>query len=190
MRGSGARFLNSLGVLWVSPIPVDPLSGFFRSVAQTYCTTLSITSVHDTNAIWGQSWPFSLHSVANISGNMLAIIHNVSHWVPLGVTRYMVGYFFFFSVVFWLSSFCVFLQMCTEVIMCFVHENDVSLSHGFKCFLGIFFFPSLRDVFSITWVLTQLCQRVSVFFRWSFKSVHVTLHLVWETQEVRWAACR
>lgn len=73
-----------------------------------------------------------------------------------------------------------FLRVCTEVTVCFVHENDVSLSHGFKCFLRIFFFPSLRDVKRFGFVflvfLTQLCRRVSVFFRWSFTSVHVTLH--------------
>lgn len=40
--------------------------------------------------------------------------------------------------------------------------------------------------FYFRWVLTRLCQRVSVFFRWSFKSVHVTLHPVWQTQEDSW----
>lgn len=52
--------------------------------------------------------------------------------------------FFFFRCLL-IVLFCVFLQMCTEVTMCFVHENDVSLSHGFKCFLRLFF-PSFRDV--------------------------------------------
>lgn len=95
--------------------------------------------------------------------------------------------FFFFRCLLIVLS-CVFLQMCTEVTMCFVHENDVSLSHGFKCFLRIFFsLFSWCEAFSRGF-WRGYGQRVSVFFRWSFKSVHVTLHFVWETQEVSLAS--
>lgn len=193
MQGSGACFLKKEPrcALGATPPPLFqsiPLSGFFRSEIQTYCTTRSITSVCDTNAIWGQSWPFSLHSVANISGNMLAIIHNVSHWVPLGVTRYMVFsfvLFFLFLRRLWVSSFCVFLQMCTEVTLCFCTWEWCLALTWLQMFSPEFFPPlSLGDVkrfyvsvFYSRWFLTRIRQRVSVFFRWSFKSVHVTLHL-------------
>lgn len=137
---------------------------------------------------------FSLHSVANISGNMLAIIHNVSHWVPLGVTRYMVIFFLSLSPSSFDYPLSVFSSRCVLKWQCVLYMRMMSHSHmASNVFSEFFVFFSLLTWceafwvgFYFRWVLTRLCQRVSVFFRWSFKSVHVTLHPVWQTQEDSW----
>lgn len=139
---------------------------------------------------------FSLHSVANISGNMLAIIHNVSHWVPLGVTRYMVS--FSFSPSSFDCPLSVFSSGCVLKWHCVLYMRMMSRSHMASNVFSEFLPPlyvmwsALFSIclFSSTWVLTRLCQWVSVRFRWSFKSLRVTLHLVWETREVSWTSCR
>lgn len=63
-----------------------------------------------------ESFSFALF-VANTSKNMLAIIHNVSHWVPLGVKKKRV-------------SFLLVYQTCTEVTMyCVLYVRMKSYSH-------------------------------------------------------------
>lgn len=112
---------------------------------------------------------------------MLAIIHNASHWVPLGVTRYMVILFLFFFLRSFHSPFQRFRPgvYWSDDVFC-TWEWCLTLT-----WLQMFFLPlPLYVMWSVfTWVLTRLCQRVSVFLWWSFKSVHVTLHLAWVAQK-------
>lgn len=98
---------------------------------------------------------FSLHSVANISENMLAIIYNVSHWVPLGVTRCIHGFLIVFfcgfsrRVLKWqcilymrMNSRSHMLQMFFQILsLCDVNHFHVgwcAMFKGFQCFDGPF----------------------------------------------------
>lgn len=120
-----------------------------------FCTTWSVKNVHERIAIWRQSWPFSLYSVANISKNMLAIIHNVSHWVPLGVTKcihgFLIVFFCGFPDVYWSDNvFCTWgwiltltcLQMFFQILSsCVVNHFSRGLMRyveGFQCIDGPF----------------------------------------------------
>lgn len=94
---------------------------------------------------------FSLHSVANISKNMLAIIHSVSHWVPLGVTRCIHAFDCLFFVVFqmyWSDNvFCTWGWIltltyfrCFRFFMC-CWSFSRGLMHyvkGFRCVSSLF----------------------------------------------------
>lgn len=93
-------------------------------------------------AIRRQSWPFSLYSVANISKNMLAIIHNVSHWVPLGVTKCIHGFdcLFFcgFPDVYWSDNvFCTWgwvltLTLLKMFLCCFFSDSFLMCCKSFS----------------------------------------------------------
>lgn len=112
-----------------------------RTLAQAFSNTWNVTSVHERIAIWGQSWPFSLHLVAIMGENTPAIIYNVSHWVPLSVTGCINGldclFLYFFRL--------LLLQKCPEVTMYFVHDVEFSFSRCVRRFLsvcGVNRFPS------------------------------------------------
>lgn len=113
---------------------------------------------------------FSLHSVAKYQWEYAC---NNTQRITLSASRCNKIHNDFFC-----PFFCVFLRTCTEVTMCFVHENGVSHSHmASNVFSDFFFFSSLLYVmWSIfTWGLMRYVKRVSVFFNGLFKSVHVTL---------------
>lgn len=88
----------------------------------------------------------------------------------------------------------VFSSRCVLKWQCVLYMRMTSHSHMASNVLSDFYFYFYFFLFTwceafwgccfSPWVLTRLCQRVLVFSRWSFKSVHVTLHLVWQTQEV------
>lgn len=121
---------------------------------------------------------FSLHSVAKYQWEYAC---NNTQRITLSASRCNKIHNDFFC-----PFFCVFLRMCTEVTMCFVHENDVSHSHMASNVFSDFFF-----LLSFMWceafsrgVWCAMSKGFRCFSMVFLRVYMLPLNPVWETQEV------